>query len=38
MLRGPIYQEGYRPQLSGHETFPAQVRVAEEGVRCGQGN
>jgi hypothetical protein len=22
MARGPIYQEGYRPQLSGHETFP----------------
>ena len=22
MLRGPIYQEGYHPQLSGHETFP----------------
>ena len=22
MLRGPIYQEDYRPQLSGHETFP----------------
>ena len=22
MLRGPLYQEGYRPQLSGHETFP----------------
>ena len=22
MLRGPIYQDDYRPQLSGHETFP----------------
>lgn len=22
MLRGPLYDEGYRPQLSGHETFP----------------
>ena len=22
MLRGPIYRDGYRPQLSGHETFP----------------
>lgn len=22
MLRGPLYQDGYRPQLSGHETFP----------------
>ena len=22
MLRGPLYQDEYRPQLSGHETFP----------------
>ena len=22
MLRGPLYQEDYRPQFSGHETFP----------------
>ena len=22
MLRGPLYRDGYRPQLSGHETFP----------------
>ena len=22
MLRGPLYREDYRPQLSGHETFP----------------
>ena len=22
MPRGPIYEEGYRPQFSGHETFP----------------
>ena len=22
MLRGPIYQDHYRPQFSGHETFP----------------
>ena len=22
MLRGPLYDEGYRSQLSGHETFP----------------
>ncbi len=21
-MRGPLFQEGYRPQLSGHETFP----------------
>ena len=22
MLRGPLYRDGYNPQLSGHETFP----------------
>ena len=22
MPRGPLYQEAYQPQLSGHETFP----------------
>ena len=22
MARGPIYQQGYKPQFSGHETFP----------------
>ena len=22
MLRSPLYQDDYRPQLSGHETFP----------------
>ena len=22
MLRGPLYADGYRPQFSGHETFP----------------
>src|SRR5579863_7401395 len=22
MARGPLYQEGYRRQFSGHETFP----------------
>ena len=22
MLRGPLYEDNYRPQLSGHETFP----------------
>ena len=22
MLRGPLYQDDYSPQLSGHETFP----------------
>ena len=22
MLRGPIHEDGYRPKLSGHETFP----------------
>ena len=22
MLRGPLYGDDYRPQFSGHETFP----------------
>src|SRR5690606_210838 len=22
MIRGPLFDEGYRPQFSGHETFP----------------
>ena len=22
VLRGPLYRDGYSPQLSGHETFP----------------
>ena len=22
MPRGPLFSDGYRPQLSGHETFP----------------
>ena len=22
MARGPLYQHGYEPQFSGHETFP----------------
>lgn len=22
MARGPLYQQGYKPQFSGHETFP----------------
>ena len=22
MIRGPLYDKGYRPKLSGHETFP----------------
>lgn len=22
MLRGPLYEDGYKPKLSGHETFP----------------
>ena len=41
MLRGPIYQEGYRPQLSGHETFPLRygwLKKAFDAVRTTQGN
>ena len=45
MLRGPLYREGYRPQFSGHETFPLrygwlkkafdEVQVAQQRARRG---
>ena len=41
MPRGPIYQEGYRPQLSGHETFPLRygwLKKAFDAVRATQGD
>ena len=41
MLRGPIYQEGYRPQLSGHETFPLRygwLKKAFDAVRATEGD
>ena len=37
MPRGPIYREGYRPQLSGHETFPLRygwLKKAFDAVRA----
>jgi len=40
MLRGPIHQEGYRPQLSGHETFPLRygwLKKAFDAVRATEG-
>ena len=41
MPRGPIYQEGYRPQLSGHETFPLRygwLKKAFDAVRATEGD
>ena len=41
MPRGPIYQEGYRPQLSGHETFPLRygwLKKAFDAVRATEGS
>ena len=40
MLRGPLYQEDYRPQLSGHETFPLRygwLKKAFDAVRATEG-
>ena len=31
MARGPLYQENYRPQLSGHETFPLRYGWLKKG-------
>ena len=39
MLRGPLYQEDYRPQFSGHETFPLRygwLKKAFDEVRGAQ--
>ena len=41
MLRGPIYQDDYRPQLSGHETFPLRygwLKKAFDEVRATEGD
>ena len=41
MLRGPILQESYRPQLSGHETFPLRygwLKKAFDAVRATEGD
>ena len=40
MLRGPIHKEDYRPQLSGHETFPLRygwLKKAFDEVRATEG-
>lgn len=40
MPRGPIFQEGYCPQLSGHETFPLRygwLKKAFDAVRVTEG-
>ena len=40
MLRGPLYEDGYRPQLSGHETFPLRygwLKKAYDAVRKREG-
>jgi hypothetical protein len=37
MARGPLYQDGYRPQFSGHETFPLRhgwLKKAVDAVRA----
>lgn len=41
MGRGPLYEEGYQPQLSGHETFPLRygwLKKAYDAVRETEGN
>ena len=40
MHRGPLYDDDYRPQLSGHETFPLRygwLRKAFDAVRAEEG-
>ncbi len=40
MLRGPLYEDGYRPQLSGHETFPLRygwLKKSYDAVRKSEG-
>ncbi len=41
MGRGPLYKEGYQPQLSGHETFPLRygwLKKAYDAVRETEGD
>lgn len=41
MNRGPLYDEGYRPQLSGHETFPLRygwLKKAYDAVKSAENN
>ncbi len=40
MGRGPLYEDGYQPQLSGHETFPLRygwLKKAFDAVRSTEG-
>ena len=40
LLRGPLYRDGYHPQLSGHETFPIRygwLKKAFDAVRETEG-
>ena len=41
MLRGPLYRQDYRPQLSGHETFPLRhgwLKKAFDAVHATEGH
>ena len=41
MNRGPLYDESYRPQLSGHETFPLRygwLKKAYDAVKSAENN
>jgi hypothetical protein len=41
MARGPLFQEDYRPQLSGHETFPLRygwLKKAYDAVAATEGD
>ena len=41
MLRGALYREDYRPQLSGHETFPLRygwLKKAFDAVKASEGD
>lgn len=41
MGRGPLYEDGYQPQLSGHETFPLRygwLKKAFDAVRKTEGD
>ena len=40
MPRGPLYEDDYRPQLSGHETFPLRygwLKKAFDAIRASEG-
>ena len=40
MARGPLFQDGYKPQFSGHETFPLRygwLKKAFDAIRAAEG-